>query len=73
MVIENLTLNSIHYMNKNVWCNTLYLLHKLINGHESRFYLFGLLTNSTQRIYLVAKAHGCEPVTFRSQSPTLSL
>ena len=50
-----------------VWCNAHYLLHKEINSHESRFNLFGLLTNSTQRIYLVARA-GLERVTFRSQS-----
>ena len=50
-----------------VWCNALYLLHKYINSHESRFNLFGLLTNSTQRICLVARA-GLELVTFRSQS-----
>ena len=56
----------------NIWCNALYLLHKLINSHESRFNLFGLLTNNTQRICLVAKG-GRELVTFRSQSPTLSL
>ena len=31
----------------NVCCCTLYLLHKLFNSHESRFNLFGLLTNST--------------------------
>ena len=40
--------------------------------HESRFNLFGLLTNSTQRICLVARG-GRELVTFRSLSPTLSL
>ena len=34
--------------------------------------LFGLLTNSTQRICLVARG-GREPVRLRSQSPTLSL
>ena len=27
----------------NVWCYALYLLHKHINSHESRFNLFGLL------------------------------
>ena len=42
-----------------------------INSYESRFNLFGLLTNSTQRICLVASG-GREPVTFRSQSLTLS-
>ena len=41
--------------------------HKKINSDESRFNLFGLLTNSTQRICLVARA-GLELVTFRSQS-----
>ena len=39
---------------------------------KSRFNLFGLLTNSTQRICLVARG-GREPVRLRSQSPTLSL
>ena len=53
--------------NFKVWGNALYLLHKWINSHESRFNLFGLLTNSTQRICLVARA-GLELVTFRSQS-----
>ena len=43
----------------------------MINSHESRFNLFGLLTNSTQRICLVASGE-CEPVTFKSQNPTLS-
>ena len=42
-----------------------------IHSHESRFNLFGLLTNNTQRIYLVASG-GRELMTFRSQSPTLS-
>ena len=40
-----------------------------INSHESRFNLFGLLTN-TQRLSLVASG-GRDPVTFRSLSPTL--
>ena len=53
-----------------VWCNALYLLHKYINSHESRFNLFGLLTNSTQRICLVARAE-LELVTLRSQSRRL--
>ena len=43
----------------------MYLLRKYINSHESRFYLHGLLTNSTQRICLVTSG-GHEPVTFRS-------
>ena len=43
-------------LKKIVWCNAFYLLHKQINSHESRFNLFGLLTNSTQRICLVARA-----------------
>ena len=50
-----------------VWYNALYLLHKEINSHESRFNLFGLLTNSTLRICLVARG-GLKLVTFRSQS-----
>ena len=29
---------------KNVWCNPLYLSHKQINSHKSRFNLFVLLT-----------------------------
>ena len=56
----------------NVWCNASYLLHKYINSHESRLNLFGLLTYSTKRICLVARG-GRKLVTFRSQSPTLSL
>ena len=43
-----------------------------INSHESRFNLFVLLTNSTQRICLVARV-GRELVTFRSLNPTISL
>ena len=54
------------------WCNALYLLHNYINSHDSRFNLFWLLTNSTQRIRLVASG-GREPVSFRSlASPPLS-
>ena len=56
----------------NVWCNALHLSDKEINSHETRFNLFWLLTNSTQRICLVARG-GRELVTFISQSPTLSL
>ena len=37
-----------------------------INGHESRFNLFGLLTNNTQRICLVASGGRKHAVTFRS-------
>ena len=37
----------------------------MINGHESRLNLFGLLTNSTQRICLVASG-GRKPMIFRS-------
>ena len=66
----------IQLLKKNVWCNALYLLHKLINSNESRFNLFGLLTNSTQRIIMsygdLARG-GLKLVTFRSQSSTLSL
>ena len=49
-----------------VWCYALYLLHIQIRSQESRFHLFGLLTNSsTQRICPVA-AGGRDPVTLRS-------
>ena len=43
--------------------------------HENRFNLFGLLTNSTQRIYMSCGVvrGGRDLVTFRSQSRTLSL
>ena len=63
VMIKSLLLN-------NVWCNALCLLH--INSHESRFNLLGILTNSTQRVCLVARG-GREFVTFRSQSPMFSL
>ena len=64
----------IHIQNRNkCWCNALYLLHKQINSHESRFslHVFGLLTNGTQRIRLVVSS-GREPLTSRSQNPQLS-
>ena len=43
-----------------------------MNNLESRLNLFGLVTNRTQRISLVARA-GRELVTFSSQSSTFSL
>ena len=46
-----------------------YYINRSINMKEG-FNLLGLLTNSTQRICLVASG-GCEPVTFRSLSPML--
>ena len=47
----NGAMHSIYYINRS-------------NSHENRFNLFGQLTNSTQRICLVARS-GREPVTFR--------
>ena len=44
------------------------------NSHESRLNFLGLLTNSTQDLHVCLVASGgLKPVTFRSQSPTLSL
>ena len=52
-------------MYRIVWCSALYLLHKLINSHESRFDLFGLLTNFKLGMCFIA-ASGRKPVTLRS-------
>ena len=41
----------------------IYYTNRSINGHESRFNLFGLLTNITYRMCLSLATDGREPVT----------
>ena len=54
-----------------VWCNALYLLHKQINSHESRFNVFGLFTNSTA--YMSFGESWARTRDVQVTEPTLSL